>query len=163
LFTHPGTVTNSTIGILGPLKPDIFDAFRQKYGEIKPLSFGGVGSGILQMAAYDRVYGPKGLGFTRLTDWPTGFQTVVVAGDWIVYFNVNGVIYYSDAIDDIEELSGIKDDSSAYRFLRQFAKRTVKPVIDFAKRMIRGTAGADEADSQNSVGVATLNAEMGAE
>lgn len=121
---HPGSIINATTGIFGALKPDIFDVFNHVYAEIKPFSFTGITSGYLQIAAYDRAYGgtpPNGLGYSREVTWPgPGLNFATVEGTPIFFFNVEGIIFYTDQTDDAEEIEeNVDDESSAFKQMRE--------------------------------------------
>jgi hypothetical protein len=160
LAEHPGTIINPTTGVLGVLKPDIFNGPARVYAEIKPLSFKGIGEGWLQIETYDLAYGK--LGFHRETAWPGGFQAAYVTADPIAYFNVDGIIFYSDAVDDIKDLKQIKDPASAYRVLRGLVNKSFSATRDVARQLVKGIAGEEEADIEDTEGIATLDSELGA-
>jgi len=160
LAEHPATIINPTTGVLGVLKPDIFNGPARVYAEIKPLSFKGIGEGWLQIESYDLAYGK--LGFHRETEWPGGFQAAYVTADPIVYFNVDGIIFYSDAVDDIKDLKQIKDPASAYRVLRGLVNKSFSAARDVARQLVKGIAGEEEADIEDTEGIATLDSELGA-
>jgi RHS repeat-associated protein len=73
-------------------KPDILDWGLFKFNEVKPLSISGVAKGIAQIGKYATAYGP--LGFTPNTTWVP--STSVVDGSIVYFFNVRGIIFYTD-------------------------------------------------------------------
>ena len=73
-------------------KPDIMDWGAFTFNEIKPLSPSGVSKGIAQIALYTAAYGP--LGFRRNTLWWP--YSEIVDGERVWFFNVEGVIFYTD-------------------------------------------------------------------
>jgi hypothetical protein len=160
LAEHPGTIINPTTGVLGVLKPDIFNGPARLYAEIKPLSFKGIGEGWIQIEAYDRAYGK--LGFSRETIWPGGFQAAYISADPIVYFNVDGIIFYSDAVDDIQDLKKIKDPSSAYQVLRGLVNKSLNAAIDYARSLTRGVTAEEETDIEDTEGIASMDSALGA-
>ncbi len=159
LAEHPGTIINPPTGILGSLKPDIFNGPGLRYAEIKPLSFLGIAGGFAQIFAYDQAYGK--LNMRRETGWPVGFQGAVVAGRWIVYFNVQGIIFYHDGTEDIKDLKKIKDIRSAYAVLREIAKRNLRVLIGYARFLASGSRAADETRLQTQTGIAVQLGVMG--
>lgn len=160
LAQYPGTIINPTTGVLSALKPDILDGIRRKYAEIKPLSFPGIFYGWLQIESYDRVY--QFLDFKRQVVWPGGIQAIYVAGDPIVYFNVEGIIFYTDAVDAIKDLKTIRDKSSAYRVLRNLITRGLSGVVRYIRGLARGVVAQKSADIEETEGIAAVNSELGA-
>ncbi len=160
LAEHPGTIINSTTGILGALKPDIFNGPALRYAEIKPLSFPGIAEAWVQIETYDLAYGK--LGFSRETSWPSTFSGAYLAGDWIVYFNVDGIIFYSDAVDDIKDLKNIRNPSTAYQVLRGLVSKNINAAIDFSRQIASKLGLADEAEVEDEVGIATEDSALGA-
>ena len=160
LAEHPGTIINPTTGILGALKPDIFNGPALRYAEIKPLSFKGIAEAWIQIEAYDKAYGK--LGFSRETSWPPTFTGAFLAGNWIVYFNIDGIIFYSDAVDDIKDLKNIRNPSTAFQVLRNLVSKNINVVIDFGRQLAKGVSVADEVQTEDEVGIASENTAMGA-
>jgi hypothetical protein len=155
LFEHPWAQVNPLTGVLGSLKPDILDPVRRSYAEIKPLTFGGVASGLLQMSAYDRLYGKRPILFHRELAWPLFPETVWIADTWLTYFNWDGFIFYTDAEDASDLIKEIKDLPSLYRALRQLASKSLNNVVDWAKRLISRTIGAEEGEAEEDDASAT--------
>jgi hypothetical protein len=166
LATHPGAIVNPTSGILSALKPDIFDAFHVVtgltpggYAEIKPLTFPGITSGLARILIYDRAYGIGGslhLNFHRITDWPVGVDTVFVAGDPIAYFNFDGLIFYTDAVDDLDELRQLRSPSDLYRFVRESLKNQIEGIKTEVQKLVERTIGEEEAELDDTVAEDTL-------
>jgi RHS repeat-associated protein len=156
---HPGAIVNPTTGVLGPLKPDIFNGPQKRYGEIKPLSFPGITSGFARMRDYDAEYQP--LGFQRETTWPRGFDKAVVNNTWIVFFNVEGIVFYTDEIDELVTLAMITNNKTAYAAMRTLATRSIKAAIDYSRYLIVGGKAADGVRLQQQVGVSATIAVMG--
>lgn len=167
---HPGAIVGPTRGILGPLKPDIFNPIKRTYGEIKPLSLSGVAAGIAQMAAYEVMYGVNGSpGLTGLTfnheTWPNGVRGSYVGQIPIAYFNVGGIIFYTDMVDNTEDLLAL----GTYAAVRQFIirnsalmGRTLAGAMPRIAVLAGSRAPIDTARLQMHVGIATLLAVMGA-
>jgi RHS repeat-associated protein len=168
--THPYSIINATTGVFSALKPDIYDPLNRGYAEIKPLSFPGVTSGLLQIVSYDGVYGPRGelgLGYHRITDWPASptFATVVAAdgeSDEIVYFNVDGLIFYTNLIEDVEDLKQLRNPSQLYQFLRDSVKEQFENIKETAQNLVKQVLGEEEADLGATEGIATLDSLEGA-
>jgi len=99
-------------------RPDILNRTDREYNEIKPLSPSGIAKAVAQMALREVQLGS--LGFNPDFDWPgaPGFTT---AGSVpIVYFNLLGVIFYTDAIDLAEDVIAVEIASlapAAFRLL----------------------------------------------
>jgi RHS repeat-associated protein len=170
---YPGTIINPDIGVFGILKPDIFDVFRFKYAEIKPFSFPGITSGFLQIVSYDEAYGKDALNYTRDTSWPGGgFNFTVAAGVQLFFWNVEGIIFYTDQTEESEELEeNVKDKNSAYRELRELDSQTdevdeeaedgaddeLDAIENQAEGEVKEVAGSDEADLGDDIAIDTLD------
>jgi YD repeat-containing protein len=168
--THPGSIINPTIGVFSALKPDIYDPLNQGYAEIKPLSFPGVASGLLQIESYDEVYGLRGeleLDYHRITNWPASptFATVVAVdgeSDEVVYFNVDGLIFYTNLVEDVEELKQLRDPSQVYQFLRNSVKEQIENIQETVQNFEKQIVGEEEADLGATEAAATLDSVEGA-
>jgi RHS repeat-associated protein len=156
---HPGSIINPTTGVLGKMKPDIFNGPQRRYGEIKPLSFPGITSGFDRMREYDREYQP--LDFERETKWPIGLEKAVVNNTWIVYFNVQGIVFYTDLIDELATLAVITNNKTAYAAMRTLATRSVRVAVDYSRYLIAGGKAVDSVRLQQQVGVSATLAVMG--
>jgi len=88
--------------------------------EIKPLSLSGVGIGVVQIAAYDYAFGRLNLGYQRGT-WPTRLRETYVGTVPIAYFNVKGVIFYTDLTQNFKELATITSFALARQFVVQYS------------------------------------------
>ena len=160
LAGHPGTIINPLNGVFGSLKPDILNGPARLYAEIKPLSFPGITDGFIRIEVYDQVYGK--LGFKRETQWPGGFGYFQVGEDPFVYFNVDGLIFYTDAVDFIDDLKKIKDESTAFKVMRQLVTKIPAKLYQYVKSVSGFVAKAEEADIEETEGIATTDSEMGA-
>ena len=121
---HSGAIVGPRSGVIGTLlKPDILNLTTVPFtfGEIKPLSLSGIARGLTQMAAYDQALTAAGLlrgwTFTRET-WPLGVRKADVFGESIAYFNVGGLVFYTDMAELSEELVEITSVALAREFIR---------------------------------------------
>jgi hypothetical protein len=104
-------------GLQFGLKPDIVDHTMKRFMEIKPLSMSGIAKGIAQITLYSAVFGRKG--YHRGTWTPPSPQTI--DGNLKVWFvNIQGVIFYTDLRDNLEDLLA----ASTYTLLRQALRKT---------------------------------------
>ena len=167
---NPAAIVGPLKGILGPLKPDIFNPIKMTYGEIKPLSLSGVAAGIVQMAAYEVMYGVNGnpgitgLRFNHET-WPDGVRGAYVGQIPIAYWNVAGIIFYTDMVDNTEELLTL----TTYAAVRQFIisnsalmGRTLVGAMPRIAMLANSRVPIDTTRLQMHVGIATLFALLGA-
>jgi hypothetical protein len=150
LEEHPGAICGTTTGILGTgLKPDIFDGPNRVFMEIKPLSISGVAKGIVQIGGYDLAFSALRLGYTRGT-WPNSARQSNVGATPIVYFNVQGVIFYTDYTDNIDDFAVI----TSFALVRQFIinnsammARTLVPSFARIAQIIEAAIPAMEVDA----------------
>jgi len=157
---NPGAIAGSTTGILGTLKPDIFDPIRGIYMEIKPLSLSGVAAGVSQMKAYDLVYG-IGMGFGR-GSWPDYPRSGFVFTTPILYWNVNGIIFYTDATSSEDDLIKLTTFAAVRAALRSgIFSRTLTGASVRIGGLVSARTSGDTARLQQHVGIAAILGTMG--
>jgi hypothetical protein len=153
---HPGAIVGPTRGILGALKPDIFNGPARKYAEIKPLSLSGVAAGILQIAAYDAAFQASGLGYTRDT-WPDGVRGAHVFTQPIAYFNIAGVIFYTDMTSNVDDLAKISTFALAREYIRRgLVQRTLQGALVRIPGLVVARGVADTGRLQLHMGIAVI-------
>ncbi|MEI7729243.1 MAG: RHS repeat-associated core domain-containing protein [Verrucomicrobiota bacterium] len=159
---NPGAIVGPTTGVLGTgLKPDIFDGIKHTYQEIKPLSLSGVAKGMTQIAAYDLTFTALGLGYSRGT-WPDGVRGSNVGLDPIAYFNVAGVIFYTDMVDNLDDLAGITSFALAREYIRRgLVGRTLTGAMARIPGLITARGVADTGRLESYMGIAGLLGIMG--
>ena len=147
---HPGAICGTTTGILGTgLKPDIFDGHDRVFMEIKPLSLSGVAKGIVQIATYDAAFTAFNLDYLRGT-WPDGVRQSNVGQTPILYFNVQGVIFYTDYVDNLDDLVDITSFALARQFIinnSALIGRTLIPSLVRITQIIEVSLPAIELDA----------------
>jgi RHS repeat-associated protein len=121
--SHPGQDVSygvpAGLGLLPGLKPDILNRTKGTWLEIKPFSLSGIVKAGIQFAAYEYSFGTV-LGYRPETEWrppkvievPTALGPVPTA-----LFNAAGTIFYSDLVDNVEDLILIKTLSEARIYL----------------------------------------------
>jgi hypothetical protein len=117
--------------------------------EIKPLSISGVAKGIVQIAAYDAAFTAFNLDYSRGT-WPNGVRQSNVGQIPIVYFNVQGVIFYSDYTDNLDDMAGISTFALARQFIisnSALMTRTLIPSLVRISQIIDAAIPAMEVDA----------------
>jgi len=155
---HPGAICGATRGILATgLKPDIFDGPNGVFMEIKPLSLSGVAKGAIQIAAYELAFRP--LGYSRGTTWPAGGRQSNVGPIPIVYFNVQGVIFYTDVIDNVDDVISVTTFALARQFILKNSALTTRAVTASLARipgLVATGKAADSARLQQMFGISVL-------
>lgn len=96
-------------------KPDILDRTRQRYMEIKPLSPSGIIAAIAQMALRQTQFLP--LGYYPDATWHVEPHTIYPLGIPTIFFNVAGVLFYTDVIDLGEDYVAIVTLDQAWKLL----------------------------------------------
>lgn len=161
---HFGAIVGSTTGILGTgLKPDIFDGIDHVYMEIKPLSLSGVAAGVAQIAAYDAAFTFLGVGYSRGT-WPDGVRPAWVGQVPIAYFNVAGIIFYTDMVDNLDDLATISSYALAREFIRKYSWRLARTFSGSLIRipgLVGGATASAGAGAQAMTGIAATNSMIG--
>jgi len=97
------------------LKPDLFDMKRRKFAEIKPLSAGGIADGVAQLSRYIFVLGL--FNYTPETGWPGRPRETFAGQIPIVYFNVGGIIFYTDIYEIPSDLAGVLSVAAARQYI----------------------------------------------
>ena len=110
LNEHPGYVEGddvlfgraSRISGFYLAKPDILNFKDWEYNEIKPLTIAGVGHAAAQMSLRKLQFDP--LGYRADGAWHDYPTPLTVGTQEIVFKNVQGVLFYTDLVDNIREL-----------------------------------------------------------
>ena len=102
--------------------PDIFDYTARRFGEVKPVSPSGIASGILQIEKYEREYGPHG--YDRIWGWSP--PSTVIDRTRVYFFNVDGVIFYTDMEAEKIALMGATLDQLNNRYKSFWKKRSLR-------------------------------------
>ena len=132
---HPGAICGTTIGILGTgYKPDIFDGPNRVFMEIKPLSLSGVAKGSAKIVVYQLAFDALDLGYKR-GSWPNGLAQSNVGPTPIVYFNVQGVIFYTDYTDNLDDMASITSFALARQFIRVYGPQMARTLIPSLARI----------------------------
>jgi hypothetical protein len=169
---HPGNVVSyggwTRLGIPGGpafrLKPDIFNTTTKRWAEIKPLSPSGIVKAAAQLSVYSTLFAP----FFYFPDasWTPSTHFAVAGIVPIVFFNVAGIIFYSDAIDAAEDLIALTTLAALRSFMAsQLGQRLAQSLVEVLGDKIpalvsAGTAG-DEAELGDSLGIAGLLGTLG--
>lgn len=164
---HPGeiVIVGSTSGLLGSLlKPDILNMTptHKVFAEIKPMSLSGVAKGVAQMAAYSVAFGIQG--YTPDASWKPSTHFATVGTVPIVFINVGGLIFYSDAVDSTEDVLALASIEAVRIFIRSNQAVLARGLVEsFARiRLIAQTGAAvDTVRLEEHVGIASLLAVIG--
>jgi RHS repeat-associated protein len=117
---HPGQVYTfgkwARIGGNIRLKPDILNHTIKKYNEIKPLSFSGLINGPIQMGIYLASLGPDG--YSPDTIWEPRYQPIYPEGVPTWVHNVQGILFYTDSAQVVEEFFTVLVTSTLFQLLR---------------------------------------------
>ena len=161
LEEHSGAIVGSTTGVLGTsLKPDIINPSSGTFGEIKPLSLSGVAAGLIQIRAYDAVFGASTRGFTR-ESWPNEVREDYVFTTPIAYFNVDGIIFYTDEVSNLDDLAKIGTYALARNFIRSgLVRLTLQGVLSRVPGLIASGRTADTGRLGADVGIAGILSTM---
>jgi hypothetical protein len=169
---HPGNAVSyggwTRLGIPGGpafrLKPDIFNTTTKRWAEIKPLSPSGVVKAGIQFTAYGVAFAP----FFYFPDasWKPSTHFAIAGTMPIVFFNVGGIIFYSDATDAAEDLIALTTLAAVKSFMAsQLGQRLATSAVEVLGDLIPGLAGArvpaDEARAGGHWGIAVLLGVLG--
>lgn len=83
------------------IKPDILDYTADTFYEIKPLTLSGIAGGVAQMAAYTFALAPGG--FSAGT-WQPRNHVIYIGTVKAVFFNLGGILFYTDVVDQLDNL-----------------------------------------------------------
>jgi RHS repeat-associated protein len=158
-LSHPGDVVSYGRWARLPggyrLKPDILNFTELKYQEIKPISIGGVISGLAQMGIYYLAFSPSG--FSPDTVWYPPSQPFVVQDTPVAVINAEGILFYNDAIEILKEAATLVTVAAVRQILITLGGKIseagqVRTLAQTAIRAIQGMV----ADIQASFGAATV-------
>jgi len=90
------------IGFVENLKPDILNHDLRTFLEIKPLSISGVAKGRAQLLAYQISLG-LGAGYEPEERWAPSEHFIYPMGKLTVFFNAEGILFYTDEQEVMEE------------------------------------------------------------
>ncbi|MCQ4165883.1 putative Ig domain-containing protein [Tahibacter harae] len=126
-------------------KPDIMDWGIFKFNEIKPLSLSGIAKGIVQIELYTKAY--QQWGFSPNLFWVP--QTAVVNGDQVDFFNLSGVIFYTDDTALRREMAAATLATAAAIVRRHAVRITTKLGADAVARaaLTRGLMAVSAANT----------------
>ncbi len=162
LAENPGAIVGPTTGVLGTrLKPNILNTAKGTFGEIKPLSLSGVAAGMVQIEAYQLAFNALGVPYAKET-WPNGVREAYVFTTPIAYFNVGGVIFYTDEVSNLDDLFKIGTYALAREFIRRgLVKRTLQSALIRIPGLVVAGKTADTGRLQMHLGIATILSAMG--
>jgi hypothetical protein len=153
------------VGFWPNLKPDVFNRTRKTFLEIKPFSPSGIVGGYAQVLTYELFFAFAG--FVPDIAWqpePMVLEDIPEFGYPIAVFNVGGVLFYTDMIDNIKDFSAITALDTAL-LLRKFrAAQATAAFISAADELAVATRlgstaiAANSARLQGATLLSTLNA-----
>ena len=114
------------------------------------------------MATYEAWYGIRH-DFKPET-WPVGVRGAYVGQIPIAYWNVSGVIFYTDMVDNTEDLLSITTFAAARQFIyanSALMTRTLAGAMPRIAVLANSRAPMDTARLYGAIGVAALLATMG--
>ena len=110
-----------TLGSLYYAKPDLINHTTFRYGEIKPLSLSGITSGAAQMALRAAQF--AGTGYAPDATWVPSRNNGIALGQPFTFVNVNGLVFYTDILDNVEDVVALSSLALARRFVAQHGGR----------------------------------------
>jgi RHS repeat-associated protein len=167
LADHPGdaVIVGPTKGVLGTLwKPDILNTTSKKFAEIKPLSQSGLAKGVTQLAIYYAAFGPFTLGYSSDITWQPSTPYAQVGSVPIVFFNVGGLVFYTDAVDNAEDVLALGTIAAVRQYILSNRGVLVRGFAASAGRigtLATAKTAADTARLEQHVGIAVLLGLMG--
>ncbi|MHC4499772.1 MAG: RHS repeat domain-containing protein [Planctomycetota bacterium] len=101
------------------LRPDIFNMTRKTWLEIKPLSVSGVAKAGVSVAKY---LVPLGVfGYKPEISWEPSTHYMVAGTVPIFFFNAGGIVFYTDVLDNLEDLAALSSVAAVRQFLMSAA------------------------------------------
>jgi RHS repeat-associated protein len=154
--THPGDVVTygkwARVGKNFRLKPDILNHSKALFNEIKPLSFLGIAGGVARMGIYLASledYSPDMV-------WRPPFQPIYPQGVPTFVNNVQGILFYSDNAEIVNEFFMVVVTSQLYELLRNpKAFTTALDELAAIRRLVAVSSSVNSAELENEVGTAT--------
>ena len=153
-------------GLVGPARafkarPDILNFTTMEYNEIKPLSPSGIVKAIAQMALREVQLGS--LGFEPDPDWPAVPREAIAGVVPIVYFNLYGVIFYTDYLDLAEDIALVKGLQFAAAAWRLYAAQgnTLLGSLQRVPQLVGLSRGIDGTRLESQFSMSALIASFG--
>ncbi len=76
--------------------------------------------------------------------------------DEIAYFNVDGLIFYTNLVEDYEDLKQLRNPSDLYRFLRESIKNQFENIKDTAQNLVKRLLPEEGAEIDSTIAEDTL-------
>jgi RHS repeat-associated protein len=145
------------------LKPDILNITKRRWLEIKPLSISGATEGALSFAKYSAVLGF--LGYKPDIDWIPSTHFVTAGAVEIFFFNAGGIVFYTDAFDNAEDLIVLGSIAAVKEFLRSPAgQRIAVSAVGMLSRipvLVKARIGIDRFRLEGHLSIGEILASFG--
>ncbi len=146
------------------LKPDIFNISKQSWLEVKPLSLSGVVRGTTSFLKYSVPLAPFGY-FPEVT-WQPSTPVLWVGGVQTFFFNAGGIVFYTDAVDNMEDLLVLTSVAAVKQFVRspagrRLVLRTVVGVFGRIPTLVKARIAIDSYRLENHFTIGSLFATLG--
>lgn len=129
----------------------------------KPFSISGVASGAARYIVYSTALSP--FGFFPELSWAPSTNYAVVAGIPIVFWNAGGIVFYSDLIDNAEDLIALTSialvRSAAGRLLLSRAALTISSIIARIPGLVASGGSASNSRAEGQFATAGFFAAVG--
>ena len=130
----------------------------KRWAEVKPLSYSGLAKAGIQYATYLGAFGE--FGYRPDKEWKPSTHYANAGSVPILFFNAGGVIFYTDALDMLEDGITIATIAEARQLLIKYgartAGRTLMPALARIGVLAAGGKTADTARLEAHVSIATL-------
>lgn len=146
------------------LKPDILNITNKKWLEIKPLSLSGVARGASSFTKYAVSLGV--FGYKPEVLWQPSTHFTYAGSVNIFFFNAGGIVFYTDAVDNAEDLLVLASVAAVKQFVRspagrRIVMRTVVGVFNRIPVLVKARITIDNSRLKNHFTTASLFASMG--
>jgi RHS repeat-associated protein len=147
--THLGDlVSYGQWGRIGPnfrLKPDLLNFTTMTWLDIKPFSISGVIRAFATWSLYSGNFGV--VGFNPDAVWVPPAQPIMIGRLPILVFNVQGILFYTDAFDSVEDLAILKAYKTIPQLIRLLSRAggklsepgRIRALVQLATRAVQAT------------------------
>jgi len=159
-WTRLGGVTGDAF----QLKPDVFNVTKRKWVEIKPLSLSGISRAQASYAKYLLTFSP--FGYLPEIGWKPSTHVTIAGSTEIVFFNAGGIVFYTDATDNIEDLLVLTSVAAVRAFVkspigRRIIARTAVGVLGRIPILVTTRTTIDTQRLETHISIGSLFASVG--
>ncbi len=139
--------------------PATEDDTTKRYAEIKPLSLSGILSGQAQLFLRARQF--RGTRYELDIAWIPSKHIVTAGSQQIAFFNLSGLVLYTDRTDLLEDVLAITTIQAAKVFFARYGTQSLMGALGRIPQLVTARVTIDNARLDSQIGISTMIASMG--